>query len=83
MHDAFAADRIDLSVNGDWEDVQVELGLLPARLTPKPLYSPFLFARPEGERPAPKPHAERERRAAEKRRRKMAKQSKRRNRRRK
>lgn len=25
--DAFAAGRIDLSINGDWEDVQVELGI--------------------------------------------------------
>jgi hypothetical protein len=83
MEGAFAANRIDLSINGDWEDVQVELGMLPARLTPAPRYTSFLFERPRPERTAPRPHAERERRAAEKRRKKIAKQSKRRNRRRK
>jgi hypothetical protein len=31
---AFAEDRVELSAAGDWEDVQVELGLLPERITP-------------------------------------------------
>lgn len=35
MEQAFAANAVDPLMNGDWEDVQVELGLLPARLTPK------------------------------------------------
>jgi len=83
MEEAFAADRIDISINGDWEDVQVELGLLAKRLTPKPRYTHFQIERPVPERTAPRPHAGRERRAAEKRRRKIAKQSKRRNKRRK
>jgi hypothetical protein len=34
MEQAFAADAVDLSVAGDWEDVQVELGLLEKRVTP-------------------------------------------------
>jgi hypothetical protein len=34
MERAFAEDRVDLAAAGDWEDVQVELGLLPARITP-------------------------------------------------
>ncbi|MGH2594159.1 MAG: hypothetical protein ACRDGG_11670 [Anaerolineae bacterium] len=38
MERAFAASRIDLSVAGDWEDVQVEFGLKPARETPRPNY---------------------------------------------
>ena len=84
MGQAFAADRIDISINGDWEDVQVELGLLPTRLTPPPRYRSSLFDRPRLEPPeaAARPQATRARRAAEKRRRKIAKQSKRRNRRR-
>jgi hypothetical protein len=37
MEQAFAADCVELFVAGDWEDVQVELGLLLARKTrPKP-----------------------------------------------
>lgn len=34
MERAFAEGRVDPSVAGDWEDVQVEMGLLPARVTP-------------------------------------------------
>lgn len=33
MEQAFAANSVELFVAGDWEDVQVELGLLPARKT--------------------------------------------------
>lgn len=33
MEQAFAANSVELFVAGDWEDVQVELGLLPARET--------------------------------------------------
>jgi len=35
---AFAANRVDLSILGDWEDVQIELGLLQERQTPRPNY---------------------------------------------
>lgn len=38
MEAAFAADAVEESVSGDWEDVQVELGLLDARNTPAPRY---------------------------------------------
>jgi Protein of unknown function (DUF1186) len=34
MEEAFAAGRVDLLLRGDWEDVRVDMGLLPARLTP-------------------------------------------------
>lgn len=34
MEAAFAAEAVDLSVMGDWEDVQVEMGLIPERTTP-------------------------------------------------
>ena len=38
MERAFAADSVDVSIMGDWEDVQIELGLLDERQTPKPHY---------------------------------------------
>lgn len=45
MEAAFAGRRVDTSVTGDWEDVQVELGLLAERITPPPRYDHFLAAR--------------------------------------
>ena len=36
---AFAANRIDLSVMGDWEDAQVELGLKATREKPRAKYN--------------------------------------------
>ncbi|MEA3376321.1 MAG: SEC-C metal-binding domain-containing protein [Chloroflexota bacterium] len=36
MEHAFQADRVDLQVMGDWEDVQIELGLLDGRESPSP-----------------------------------------------
>lgn len=38
MGRAFAADEVEVSIPGDWEDVQVELGLLAERTTPRPRY---------------------------------------------
>jgi hypothetical protein len=38
MEKAFAAKRVDISIPGDWEDVQIQLGLLDERLTPAPHY---------------------------------------------
>lgn len=35
MEKAFAADAVDLSLMGDWESVQIALGLLDARITPE------------------------------------------------
>jgi len=34
MQAAFAGDAVDTMIRGDWEDVQVDLGLLPERITP-------------------------------------------------
>jgi hypothetical protein len=36
MEAAFAAEAVDLSVAGDWEEVQLTLGLIPERTTPRP-----------------------------------------------
>lgn len=38
MEQVFAAGAVDLTCVGDWEDVQIELGLLQRRLTPRPDY---------------------------------------------
>jgi hypothetical protein len=38
MEKAYAADRVDLTILGDWEDAQIELGLLNERETPKRNY---------------------------------------------
>ena len=38
MESAFKAGDVDLSVQGDWEEVQIDLGLLKKRLTPLPEY---------------------------------------------
>jgi hypothetical protein len=35
IEQAFAADTVDLTMMGDWEDVQIELGLLDERQTPQ------------------------------------------------
>jgi hypothetical protein len=36
MEQAFAANSVDLSIAGDWEDIQVSLGLKAERTTPRP-----------------------------------------------
>lgn len=36
---ALAGNAVDLDVSGDWEDVQVDLGLLPERITPPPVFA--------------------------------------------
>ena len=90
MEAAHAAECVDESVCGDWEDVQVELGLLPGRLTPKlhPLFE-RLAARArayEGTAdfvpPSPQIARTNKKKSKAKARHKMAKQSRRRNRRR-
>jgi hypothetical protein len=42
MERAFAAGQVELPVAGDWEDVQIELGLRQTRTTPKPNYAASL-----------------------------------------
>lgn len=46
MEKAFAAGLVDETIAGDWEDIQVALGLLKARLTP-PKPSPLLAGLPD------------------------------------
>jgi HEAT repeat protein len=40
IEEAFAGGAVDTRLIPDWEDVQVALGLLPERITPKPPYVP-------------------------------------------
>jgi hypothetical protein len=49
MAAAFDADAVDLSVTGDWEDVQVGLGLLSERQTPAPDDRPRPLSTAEGQ----------------------------------
>jgi hypothetical protein len=36
---AFEAERVDLSLQGDWEEVQINLGLIEKRRTPRPRFN--------------------------------------------
>lgn len=74
MEAAFAAKAVDLSVAGDWEDVQVELGLLHERVT-EPVYAPFGLA--SARTPPANAHAKaKSRRKAEKKSRKQNRKKK-------
>ncbi len=48
---AFEAGRVDQSICGDWEDVQLDLGLLSERLTPRPRYHDLIDSTPRFEFP--------------------------------
>jgi hypothetical protein len=55
MEAAFAAGHVGVLLNGDWEDVQIELGLLEERLTPPPTREEFWERMGVGSTDAPKP----------------------------
>ncbi len=79
IEEAFAGDAVDVSMVGDWEDAQVELGLLPRRVTPRPR---AFFTGPREPRPAPPPPAAKKGgNAAAKKKRKAEKAARKRNRR--
>ncbi len=61
MRRAFEAEQVDFSILGDWEDVQILLGLRQERRTPHP---PFDW--PDLSEPAPPTQAKREPRRADK-----------------
>jgi hypothetical protein len=85
MEEAFQGDNVDISVAGDWEDVQVALGLQEERTTPRPHYhadltpklEPLLEGEPERQ-PASRPAGGKK----SKNKRKMQKASRKRNRKR-
>jgi len=67
MEAAFAGDAVDPEISGDWEDVQVGLGLLAERRTPPAYADPFGARREGSARPAADAEAKaRARRKAEK-----------------
>lgn len=51
MAQAFAADQVDWTIQGDWEEVQIALGLLTERITPRPARWSFSEEEPEDEEP--------------------------------
>jgi hypothetical protein len=51
MEAVFQSGRFDLRHQGDWEDVQIELGLLSERITPSPLRGPGRLALADGNFP--------------------------------
>jgi hypothetical protein len=56
---AYAADAVDLMMQGDWEDVQIHLGLLDERRTPQPDYTSIEMPEYAKALEALKPHPER------------------------
>jgi len=81
MEAAFAAGAVDLSVNGDWEDVRIAMGLLDERITPPTQWSPLDL---DGDEPPPSGRVDRSGTnagARARQRRKAQKQSRKRNRR--
>lgn len=44
IEQAFAANKVDLMVQGDWEEVEIALGLLEERITPPPDYRALMTA---------------------------------------
>ncbi len=86
MEQAFAADSVDLLIVGDWEDVQVELGLKTARETPRPRYfalGPPTSDEPEHDEPGRyAPEASNSEKTARKAKRKQSKASRKKNRKR-
>lgn len=83
MEQAFADDRVDTLMSGEWEDVQVQLGLLPEHPTARPQLRLRPFSDFE-EEPVRHTGQSQDRQAAKaKTKRKLARQSRKRNRRRK
>lgn len=70
MEAAYAAGAVDVGIMSDWEDVQVDLGLIPERTTPYPAFQPAPGSREAARRAA----------ADASRRRKAQKQARKRNR---
>lgn len=79
---AFAAGSVDESISGDWEDAQVELGLLAARVTPSPRFDHLAALRPPPRPEPPLPRTQPAKvKAKSKTKRKLVKESRKRNRR--
>lgn len=87
MERVFAGGNVDITIRGDWEDIQVDLGLKAARETPRPRLFPEMFDAPRQgtrERDEPRRTSSADKAAARaKARRKQAKASRKKNRKRK
>jgi hypothetical protein len=84
MEALIAAGDVDVSITGDWEDVQLSLGLIAERTTPRPRYWAFdRHLRPSPGTPKAAHGGANPRGDADRRRRKAEKATRRRNRRRK
>ena len=87
IEQAFSADCVDEFVVGDWEDVQIDLGLIESRTSP-PSYKTFLYNpltyEPAGMgfRDSIKPQVSKKAKGKSEKKRKMAKMSRKKNRRR-
>lgn len=84
MQAAFEAERVDLLIRGDWGDVQVDLGLLPERMTERPhldVLGRMGIRLPPAESPLPPAGAAARARRKDGQRRKTKKQARKRNRR--
>jgi hypothetical protein len=44
IEQAFAANQVDVMIQGDWEEVQIQLGMLAQRLSPPPDYRAIMTA---------------------------------------
>jgi hypothetical protein len=82
VEDAFKADRVDESVMGDWEDYQVEVGLLEERLTDPDEELDF-NSFPLGSETEPQQPQSKKEKKKEKNKRKQTKESRKKNRRKK
>jgi hypothetical protein len=82
VEQAFKANRVDLSVLGDWEEFQIAVGLLEERITEKPaswhFNNPFMSA--EAPTLQSSPQGKSSKQDKEKKKRKIAKQSRKKNR---
>ena len=84
MERAFAADSVDLSVQGDREEVQIELGLLDKRITPPPArgwFAPKILGMQRSREMTPPPPKVSKKREKTKKKRKDQKKSRKKNRR--
>lgn len=81
MERAFAANRVDLSILGDWEDAQIALGLLQERQALRPRL--HLSLSPKRREPAPRRQGERRSKDKCKKKRKQQRQARRKRRKRK
>lgn len=83
IEQAFASDKVDIWLRGDWEDVQIDMGLLDKRKTPRPSYKASSLWGNAATLPPDDRRAKAKSKKSDKAKRKAAKESSKRNRKRK